>query len=98
MNDLKDKLNKAKAGWSYLWSLLEKEAKREKVKAKVLTEFYKYQVELYSTKYKLDFIEKQIKLSDLSKEEHQIIDEALSMHISNFQAIAFTIENLLHEN
>ena len=60
MSNLENKLNKAREGWSYLWNLLEKEAVRDKVKTGVLAVLYKYQVELYSTKYKLDFIEKKI--------------------------------------
>ena len=95
MDNLKDKLNKAREGWNYLWNLLKKEAVRDKVKTEVLAVLYKYQVELHSTKYKLDFIEKKIKDSKLSNEEQETVNDALSMHITNFQAIALTIENLL---
>ena len=95
MNDLENKSNKAKEGWNYLWNLLEKEAIRDKVKTEILAILYKYQVELHSTKYKLEFIEKKIKDSKLSNEDQEILHDALSMHITSFQAIAFTIENLL---
>ena len=97
MSNLEDKLNKAKEGWNYLWNLLEKEAIRGKVKKEVLAVLYQYQVELYSTKYKLDYIENKIKDPKLSNEDKEILHDALSMHITNFQAIAFTIENLLKE-
>lgn len=43
----------------------------------------------------MDFIEKKIKDSKLSIEDQELLDDALSMHITNFQAIALTIENLL---
>lgn len=95
MSDLESKLNKAKEGWNYLWNLLEKEAIRGKIKEDVLAVFYKYQVELDATKYKLENIENKIKSSRLSLEDQELLDDALSMHITNFQAIALTIENLL---
>ena len=95
MNNLENKLNKAIEGWNYLWNLLGKEAKRDKIKAEILAVLYRYQVELDATKYKLENIENKIKKSVLSDEDKEIIDAALSMHISNFQAIALTIENLL---
>jgi len=95
LNNLENKLNKAIEGWNYLWNLLGKEAKRDKIKAEILAVLYRYQVELDATKYKLENIENKIKKSVLSDEDKEIIDAALSMHISNFQAIALTIENLL---
>ncbi len=95
MSNLENKLNKAIEGWNYLWNLLGKEAKRDKIKAEILAVLYRYQVELDATKYKLENIENKIKKSVLSDEDKEIIDAALSMHISNFQAIALTIENLL---
>lgn len=97
MNNLENKLNKAIEGWNYLWNLLEKEAKRDKVKAGILAVFYRYQVELDATKYKLENIENKIKKLELSDEDKEIIDDALSMHISNFQAIALTVENMLRD-
>ncbi len=95
MSNLENKLNKAKEGWNYLWKLLEKEAKRDKVKTDILAVFYKYQVELDATKHKLENIENKIQDWNLSEEDKEVLNDALSMHISNFQAIALTIENLL---
>ena len=97
MSSLENKLNKAKEGWNYLWNLLEKESVRGQLKTEILALLYRYQVELYSTKYKLDNIEEKIKSSTLSSEDRELVSDALSIHISNFQAIALTIENLLRE-
>ena len=91
-----NKLKTAKAGWSYLWNLLEKEIKREDLLPEVLMQFYKYQVELDSTKHILELFEEKLK-SNLSKNDEESISDALSRHISNFQAIALSIENLLRE-
>lgn len=97
MSDLNEKLKKAKSGWTYLWNLLEKEAVREKISTEALAELFKYQVELYSTKYKLENIENKIKKEKLSKDDKESISDVLSMHITNFQSIAFVIERLLKE-
>lgn len=95
MNDLKDKLNRAKVGWSYLWKLLEKEVKRENLKQEVLMVFYRYQVELESAKYKLELYEKKLESINLSEEDKEIVSEGLARYLSTFQAIALSIENLL---
>ena len=90
-------LKKAKSGWSYLWNLLEEEVQRKNIKPDVLMELYRYQIVLDSTKHILDLFEEELKDKDLPKEEQERINDALSRHITNFQAIAFSIENLLRE-
>ncbi len=92
---MEDKLKKAKAGWNYLWNLLEKETKKDNIKAMVLHVLYQYQVELDATNYKLENIERRIKDLNLSTDDIDSLNDAISMHITNFQAIAFSIENLL---
>ena len=97
MSTLHAILKKAKSGWSYLWNLLKKEVQRKNIKPDVLMELYRYQIVLDSTKHILDLFEEELKDKDLPKEEQERINDALSRHITNFQAIAFSIENLLRE-
>lgn len=98
MHNLRDKLKIAKAGWSYLWNLLEKEVQKENLPTEILMQFYKYQVDLESAKYILELFEEKLKnISLLNDDDKEALSDAISRHISNFQAIAFSIENLLRE-
>ena len=97
LNELKDKLSKAKAGWNYLWKLLEKEVKRVNLSTEVLTELYRYQVELDTDKHLLELYEKKLASVTFSAEDEEIVREGLPRYLSKFQAIAFSIENLLRE-
>lgn len=94
MNNL-NKLKKANEGWLYLWRLLEKEVVQSYPNKRVLAVLYKYQVELYSIKFKLKKIESVLNEFSLDKPEEEKISEALSLHIATFQSMAISIENLL---
>ena len=95
MSNLQDIFKTARAGWHYLWNLLEKEVTRKNIKPDILMGLYRYQMVLDSTKHILDMFEEELRDKDLSKEDQERINDALSQHIANFQTIAFSIENLL---
>ncbi len=97
MNDLKKKLARAKAGWNYLWNVLEHEVKNPTINKQVLSELYRYQVEVDTDKHMLELYEKKLENINLSKEDEEIVNDGLSRYISTFQAIALSIENLLRE-
>ena len=96
MDDLKEKLKRAGVGWNYLWNLLEKEVKRKDIKPDVLMVFYKYLVELDTDKHLLELYDEKLKSAHLSKEDEEVVREGLANYMSTFQAMAFTIENLLN--
>lgn len=95
MNDLNKKLKTVIIGWNYLWEILEKEVKSPNNSTEVLMELYRYQVELYSAKYRLNLFEEKANNIDLSSADIELIGDALSRYIATFQAYAITIENLL---
>ena len=95
LSELKEKLKQAKAGWNYLWNLLEKETKRQNFTEGVLMELYRCQVELESARHKLKNYEKKLENINLTKEDEDIVREGLANYMSTFQAMAFSIENLL---
>lgn len=97
LTELKDKLSRAKAGWNYLWKLLEEEVKKENIKQEVLMELYRYQVELDTDKHVLELYEKKLASVAFSREDEEIVREGLPRYLSKFQAMAFSIENLLRE-
>ncbi|MBI2996138.1 MAG: hypothetical protein HYY52_05465 [Candidatus Melainabacteria bacterium] len=91
------RLERAKAGWNYLWNLLENEVKNQNISKEILMVLYRYQVELDTDRHLLELYEIKLKNIDPSEEDKETISDGLSRYVSKFQAIALTIENLLRE-
>ena len=94
--ELKSKLRKVKISWQYVWDLLDKLLK-ENPDYYLKELLFMYQVELDSHLRKIEVLEQKIKYEPIKLNEEEIFsaDQLLSWMITDHQAKAIFIDNLL---